>query len=131
MISWGHMTEAYFPVSGLPSAVSLWSTEPLGLLLAGYLHHILRQQIHSAEGGSETTHGFFISQGDGLTGGDADIFFEIGDEGDQADTVERRGFAEETGLAIGLLQSRLAELAPEGSKAAQDEGEGLFVGEHG
>ena len=24
------MPEAYFPVSGLPSAVSFWSTEPLG-----------------------------------------------------------------------------------------------------
>ena len=125
MISWGHMTEAYFPVSGLPSAVSLsgqlslWASGPLA---SGDLHHILREQIHAAEGRRESAHGFLVGQGDGLAGSNADIFLEVGDERDESDAVQRGGFAEEPGLRVGLFQGGLAELTAERGEATEHEG---------
>ena len=102
----------------------------LHLLSRNNLHHILRQQIHAAEWRGESAHGFFIRKGDGLAGGDTDIFFEIRDEGDETDAIQRGGFTEEAGRGVGLLQGRLTEFTAKGGETTEDEGKGLFAIKH-
>ena len=100
------------------------------LLSSDNLHHILREQIHAAEGRGEAAHGFLVREGDGLPGGDADIFLEVGDERDESDAVQGRVLPEESGGGVGLLQGGLAEFSSEGGKTAKHEGEGLFAVKH-
>jgi len=125
------MTEANFPVSGLPLSVVSLVNRASGPLASCDLRHMLREQIHAAERRGEAAHGFFVRESDSLTGSDADIFFEIRDEGDESDAIQRGDFTEKTGLLVGLLQGRLAEFAAERGETTQHEGEGLFAIKHG
>ena len=100
------------------------------VLSPGHFDDIFREEIDPAEWGSPEVHGVLFSEDDGLTRDDPNVFFQVEDELDERKAVQRRGFAEEASPAISLLQLGLAEFAAEGRQAAQDEGEGLFVGEH-
>ena len=102
----------------------------LHLLSCCNLHHILRQQIHAAEGRGEAAHGFLVREGDGLAGGDADVFLEVGDERDESDAVQGGVLAEEARGGVGLLQGGLAEFSSEGGETAKYEGKGLFAVKH-
>ena len=89
------------------------------------------EQVNASERRSEPAHRLIVGERDGLASGDADIFFEVGDEGDESDAIQRGGFTEQTGLFVGFFQSGLAEFAAESGETTQHEGEGLFAIKHG
>ena len=78
---------------------------------------MLGQEVNAAEGRGEAAHGFLIGEGDGAARGEANVFLEVGDEGDEPDTVELGALAEESGRSVGLLERRLTEFAAEGGEA--------------
>jgi hypothetical protein len=104
------MTEANFPVSGLP-------------LIEIILPPVARgRHLPPVSGTYLFTNSTTYS---------ASRLLEVGDERHEADAIQGGGFAEEPGLLIGLFERRLAEFLAQQGKASKHEGEGLFAGEHG